>query len=106
MAHPSHALADAEARASIELAAGVPVELAVTLDSGDAAEDTTDPQQPVVDEHCHLLSKPLLEAETDQVAPGEFEELRRPSSHGHQATAGSPANPADCKDRAAFVDAT
>src|SRR6516165_1091111 len=85
-------------RASIDFAARVPVELAVTVDSRNTAEDTTDPQQPVVDKHRHLLSKAFLETEADQVASGEFQKLRRPSSHGHQATAGSPANAADCKD--------
>ena len=48
--------------------------------------------------------KPFLEAQPDQVAPGEFQELRRPGPDGQQAAAGSAADAADGEDRTPFLD--
>ena len=50
-------------------------------------------------------ARPFLEAESDQVASGELQQLGRPGADGHQAAAGSAPDPADREDRAALIHA-
>ena len=68
------------------------------------AQRTADPEHPVVDQHGDLLGQPFLEAQPDQVAAGELQQLRRPGPDGQQAAARSTANAADREDRAPLLD--
>ena len=71
---------------------------------GESGQRTADADHPVVDQHGHLLGKIFLEAQPDQVTPGELQELGGPGSDSQQAAARPTAYSADREDRAPFLD--
>ena len=53
-------------------------------DAGQPGQRTADAHHPVVDQHGDLIGELFLEAQPDQVAAGEFQELRGPGPDSQQ----------------------
>ena len=70
--------------------------------TGSSARPTRSSQSSISTATCSESA--FLEAQPDQVAPGELQELRGPGPDGHQAAARSAADSADREDRAPFLD--
>ncbi len=104
VAHPGDSLAHAEAGVALEIGDRALAQLVTWRRSGESGQCTADADHPVVDQHGHLLGKIFLEAQPDQVAPGEFQELSSPGADGQQAAPRSTAYSADREDRTPFLD--
>ena len=72
--------AHAEAGLTLEIGDRAIAQLVPRRRSGESGKGAADADHPVVDQHGHLIGKIFLEAEPDQVAPGEFQELSGPSA--------------------------
>ena len=102
---PGHPLADAMARAGGQVGRGVHRQLTAVGRNDTGVHGPADAADPVVDEQRDLFGQVLLEAEADQIAAGEPEQIGRTDAHGQQTASQPTAHAADREDRAPVVHA-
>ena len=93
VANPGDPGPDAVTRAGLEGDVGIRRQLLAGPRPDGPVQRQADAKEPVVDQHGDLLGEPFLEAQSDQVAPRELEELGRPRPHGQQSPAESALGP-------------